>query len=322
MAYRASVLGASGYSGAELVRLLAGHPSLRPVALAAGAWAGAEAGSALPHLAGAGLPKLASLEETVGSEVDVCFSCLPSGKLADVVGEVRADLVVDLSDDHRADDAWTYGLTEYSRVQVSEARRIANPGCYPTAVLLAVLPFARAGTVEGPVVVDAMSGVSGAGRRIEERLLFGTVEGNVAAYGSTTHRHVPEMERGLTRFAQHHLQISFTPHLVPLTRGLLATVRAPLKTTMTDENALSILRETYDEERFVSVSAGWPSTKAVAGSNAAIVSARVDERTGYLICSCAIDNLGKGAAGQALQNANLALGLEEEAGLTTLGVWP
>jgi N-acetyl-gamma-glutamyl-phosphate reductase len=322
MAYRAVVLGASGYSGAELVRLLASHPSIRPVALAAGAWAGSETGAALPHLAGGDLPALVPLDEAIEVETDVLFSCLPSGKLAEVTSKVRAEIVVDISDDHRAATGWTYGLTEFARDRVAQAKRIANPGCYPTSVLLAMVPFARAGLIEGPVIVDAMSGVSGAGRKVEDRLLFGSVDGNLGAYGTVEHRHVPEMERGLAGFGGIETTVSFTPHLVPLSRGLVATVRARLSGQLDDEGASAALHDAYDDEAFVHVVDGWPAAKSVAGSNSAHVSARVDRRSGFVIAACAIDNLGKGAAGQALQNANAALGLEEELGLDRFGVWP
>ena len=322
MAHRAVVLGASGYGGGELLRLLSSHPSIRPVALAAGSWAGSEAHDALPHLSGAGLPALVALEEAVEVAADVCFSCLPSGKLAEVADRIGADLVVDLSDDFRASSGWTYGLTEYARDRVTTATRIANPGCYPTAVLLATIPFAARRSIAGPVIVDAMSGVSGAGRKAEDRLLFANVDGAIGAYGSVLHRHVPEMERGLATFASTELSISFTPHLVPQARGLLATVRAPLTEDLSDEGALAVLEEAYANERFVRVTSSWPTTKAVSGSNAALLTARVDARNKMLVISCAIDNLGKGAAGQALQNANLALGLDEEAGLSAVGVWP
>ncbi len=178
-----------------------------------------------------------------------------------------------------------------------------------------------AGCIDGPVIVDAMSGISGAGRKLEDRLLAAVADGNVGAYGSTQHRHVPEMEAALSRLGD-ATAISFTPHLVPIARGLLATARARLRTGLDDEGALAILNSAYEAEPFVTVTADWPSTKAVSGSNHAHVSARVDARNGLLICSAAIDNLGKGAAGQAIQNANRILGLEETTGLESLGVWP
>jgi len=322
MAHRAVVLGASGYTGGELVRLLAGHPSIQPVALAAGSWAGADAEDALPHLAGAGLPPFLPLDEAIEVAADVCFACLPSGTLTAVIDRVQADVVVDLSDDFRAESAWVYGLTEHARDAVAGASRIANPGCYPTSVLLATIPFAQKAAIEGPVFVDAMSGVSGAGRRAEDRLLFANVDGGVSAYGTVSHRHVPEMEQGVKAFAGTDVSISFTPHLVPHSRGLLATVRARLTAPLSDDEALKILEDSYVGEPFVHVVKSWPATKAVAGSNSALVHARIDARNDLLIASCAIDNLGKGAAGQALQNANLALGLDEGAGLNALGVWP
>jgi N-acetyl-gamma-glutamyl-phosphate reductase len=231
-------------------------------------------------------------------------------------------LVIDLSDDHRFDRGWVYGLTEFGRPGLVGAPRIANPGCYPTATLLALVPFVRAGLVEGPLVIDAISGYSGAGRAAEDRLSLATGSGGVTAYGGVDHRHVGEMERGLAAFGGAEHVVSFTPHLAPMPRGLLVTARAELGISMDDGAALEELRHSYSREPFVDVTAEWPTTKAVIGSNRAVVSARVDPRAGLLIVSCAIDNLGKGAAGQAIQNANVALGIEETAGLSGLGVWP
>jgi N-acetyl-gamma-glutamyl-phosphate reductase len=172
------------------------------------------------------------------------------------------------------------------------------------------------------VVVDAISGISGAGRSGADHLSFSVASAGFTAYGTTGHRHVPEIERGLTRFGAMDAPISFTPHLAPAARGLLATARARLRSPMTDADALDVLRDAYEREVFIHVTDEWPSTKALTGTNRAQVTARVDARTGWLIASAAIDNLGKGAAGQALQNANVVLGLEETAGLEQLGVWP
>lgn len=171
-------------------------------------------------------------------------------------------------------------------------------------------------------MIDAMSGVSGAGRKSEDHLSFSAMDGDMSAYGSIEHRHVPEIERALARFGNLEATVSFTPHLVPLVRGLLVTARAQLTTELDDTSALGILHDAFDAERFVRVVDGWPSTKPVAGSNGCHVSAHVDARNGWLIASAAIDNLGKGAAGQAIQNANLCLGLDESTGLSTAGVWP
>lgn len=320
MGLSGAILGASGYTGAELLRLLGRHPSIAVTALSAGRSAGRVAGHVHPHLTGVELPALASLGDAIGADVDVLFSCLPSGTLRAHLGDLRAAVVVDLSDDFRADDGWTYGLTEFARGSLGE--RISNPGCYPTATLLCLVPFARAGLIEGPIVVDAISGVSGAGRKEDDRLLFAAADGNMGGYGTTPHRHVPEMERYLGAYGGLPTTISFTPHLAPLTRGLVATVRAKLRRPLSDAEAIQVLEGAYADERFVTPIEGWPQAKAVAGSNRALVSARVDERTSLLVCAAAIDNLGKGAAGQAVQNANVALGLEEGLGLEATGVWP
>lgn len=320
MGTTATVLGATGYSGGELLRLLAGHPDIDVLAVAGGARAGADTEQVLPHLAGTGLAHVVTLEEGLGTGADVCFSCLPSGVLP--VDAADAERVIDLSDDHRDDPDWVYGLTEFNREDLAGATFVANPGCYPTASLLGLVPFFAAGVVEGPVVIDALSGVSGAGRKADDKLSFATAFGSATAYGDVDHRHVPEIERGLGRIAGTEPVVSFTPHLAPMSRGLLVTARARLTEELSDEQALSVLEKTYGQEPFVHVVDGWPSTKAVAGSNHAHVSARVDRRAGLLVASAAIDNLGKGAAGQALQNANLCLGLDETTGLQGLGVWP
>jgi N-acetyl-gamma-glutamyl-phosphate reductase len=188
--------------------------------------------------------------------------------------------------------------------------------------LLSLVPFVRAGLIEGPVVVDALSGTSGAGRKMQDHLLHSSIDGNVSAYGTVEHRHVPEMERGLAAFGGSDVTVSFTPHLVPMSRGLLVTARAKLARDIDDDDALGVLQDAYSMEPFVRASTEWPATKSVYGTNNALVSARVDARAGFLVCSAAIDNLGKGAAGQAIQNANLALGLEETTGLEASGVWP
>lgn len=278
-------------------------------------------GAAHPHLAVAYRMELLPIEQAIAAPVDVLFSCLPSGELGPLLPEVSAGTVIDLSDEHRATDGWIYGLTEWARGNLPSAR-VANPGCYPTGVLLATLPFVVAGIAGGPVIVDAMSGVSGAGRKSEDHLSFANLHGDAKPYGTVAHRHVPEMERALEKVAPVPLVVSFTPHLIPVARGLLATARLSLTSELDDDSALSILADAYRGEPFVTVTESWPAIKSVAGSNAAHVSARVDERAGVVICSAAIDNLGKGAAGQAIQNANLCVGLPETMGLTATGVWP
>jgi N-acetyl-gamma-glutamyl-phosphate reductase len=321
MGARVVVLGASGYSGAELLRILCRHPGMEVVAAGARELAGRTVADALPHLANADL-MLVSQEDAAAMPADVCFSCLPPGVLDGLGARAGAETVIDLSDDHRADPSWAYGLTEHNRDAVRDSSLIANPGCYPTAALLVLIPFARRGLIDGPVVIDAMSGVSGAGRSSEQRLMAAEMGGNVGAYGTTEHRHIPEMERGLERFGGLDAGVSFTPHLVPIPRGLVVTARAPLSSRATDEDLLQVLEDAYRDEPFVDVVASWPQTKHVHGSNRAVVSARADAACNLLVCSAAIDNLGKGAAGQAVQNANLTLGLDESAGLDATGIWP
>jgi len=321
MARSAVVLGASGYGGGELLRLLSRHDEIDLAGVSGESRAGEPLGLVHPHLATSEL-RLVTAEEAREVPADVCFSCLPTGELAKHLDHLGAPLIVDLADDFRADPTWAYGLTEFNRAQVAGSRRIANPGCYPTAALLAVLPFAGTGFVTEPVVVDAISGISGAGRKVQDRLLLATGSSSVTAYGTTEHRHVPEIESGLSAFGGLDTMVSFTPHLAPMSRGLLATVRARLDGPLSGAEATAVLHAAYDDEPFVEVLNDWPTTKAVSGSNAAHVGAHVDGRTGWLVCSAAIDNLGKGAAGQALQNANLALGLDETMGLESVGVWP
>lgn len=321
MAASAVVLGASGYAGGEVLRLLARHPAIEVAAVSAASRAGAAAAEVLPHLHGLIDLELGPLDEIASVEADVCISCLPHGAFPEQLPRVRAGVIVDLGDDFRADDAWVYGLPELGRVPAPT--RIANPGCYPTAALLCLAPFVRAGLTEGPVVIDAISGVSGAGRAPKDTLLFANLEGGVSAYGTTDHKHVAEIERGLARQAGEDVLVSFTPHLAPMSRGLLVTARVALADeALDDAGALEVLRAAYSDEPFVHVLDSWPATKAVAGTNNAHVSARVDARAGYLVCSAAIDNLGKGAAGQAVQNVNLALGIEETTGLEAIAVWP
>lgn len=305
-----------------MLRLLAGHPALSLVAAGASGRAGSTIGEVHPHLAGANDATLAPMEEAAGVGSDVCISCLPSGVLAGLLTGVAASRVIDLSDDFRADPAWTYGLTEYARPAVARAAYVANPGCYPTATLLALVPFAKLGLIEGPVIVDAMSGVSGAGRIVDDTYLFTSRHDTVAAYGTTEHRHVPEIERGLSAFGNLDVPVSFTPHLVPMARGLLVTCRARVAKQLDDREAVEVLRQAYQDEYFVDVIDAWPTTKDVTGTNRAKVSARVDSRNDWLVASAAIDNLGKGAAGQAIQNINCALGFDETAGLEHLAVSP
>ncbi len=336
---RVGVAGASGYAGAELLRLCAGHPDLDVVVAGADTQAGQTVASLYPSLAAA----YPSLEfSKTGAEhlagLDAVFLALPHGEsqllAPDLVG--RVGLVVDLSADFRLHDAgaypqwyghdhvapallgeFVYGLPELFRADLTGARLVAAPGCYPTAAALALAPLVRAGAIETTgVIVDAASGVSGAGRKLSHTTHFNTADEDFTAYGLLHHRHTPEIEQATGA------QVLFTPHLAPMNRGILATCYARPAVELTTDDALAILRHAYGDERFVVVGEASPSTKATFGSNCAHVTARVDARTGWVLALCAVDNLVKGASGQALQCANIALGLPEDRGLSTVGVYP
>ena len=323
------------------MRLLAGHPEFEVVVATAHTHAGEQVGSHTPSLAAA-YPGLAYEDNDPArfDGLDLVFCGLPHGESQRIVPELRSrvGLVVDLAADFRLKDAalypeWygekhnapdlldeaVYGLPELFRHGLAGATLVAVAGCYPTAAGLAMAPLVRARLVKPTgIVVDAASGVSGAGRGLKESLHFGTVDEDFTAYGLLTHRHTPEMEQIIGG------EVLFTPHLAPMVRGILATcyARPAAGTSPTTESVMVALHEAYDAEPFVVVRDDPPSTKATAGANAAHVTARVDPRTGWVISLCALDNLVKGAAGQAIQCANAALGLPETTGLPLAGVSP
>jgi N-acetyl-gamma-glutamyl-phosphate reductase len=340
-AMKAGIVGASGYTGAELLRLLAGHPALEVAVVTAHSHAGEVVGRHTPSLAGA-YPGLVYEDSDPGrlEGLDVVFCALPHGESQRIVPELRGrvGLVVDLAADFRLKDAslyarWygeehaapelleeaAYGLPELYRGGLAGATLVAAAGCYPTAAGLALAPLVRAGLVDRTgIIVDAASGVSGAGRGLKESLHFGTVDEDFVAYALLTHRHTPEMEQILES------ELLFTPHLAPMVRGILATCygRPVAGRSLSTAAVMDALREAYDDEAFVVVTDDPPSTKATAGSNAAHVTARVDPRTGWVITLCALDNLVKGASGQAIQCANATLGLPETTGLPLAGMYP
>lgn len=333
---RVSILGASGYVGGELMRLVAAHPALR-VATAFGATAAGKPIAALhPHLALA-CPALrfAAWDPALLADSDLILAALPHGETQRLADDLLAPGVplVDLGADFRLDsaaeyerwygepharpdliDSFTYGLPEFFRAAIRGAKRVAAPGCYPTAANLVLRPLIEAGAIEATgIVVDAASGVSGAGRGASSATHYCAVEGNMRAYGLLDHRHTAEMEMVSGG------QVLFTPHLVPMSRGILATCYARATGPC---DPLAILRAAFAGERFVNVGEALPETKWAAGSNAAFLTARFDARTNSVVALAAIDNLGKGAAGQMLQCANLMLGLDEGAGLSNTGIFP
>ncbi len=337
---RIAVIGASGYAGIEAVRLIAGHPDLELVLATGDSQAGQPIAGLYPHLRPlVGDRTFDAFDPTQPLDADGAVVALPHGASMDIMAALleRVGVVVDIGADfrierpedyeqwyhepHRAPDllaSAVYSIPEFCRDRIPGARIIANPGCYPTAASLAMAPLVRAGLVDSShIIVDAASGVSGAGRPPKPNTTFCTVDEDFTAYGLLNHRHTIEMEQviGAT--------VLFTPHLAPMNRGILATCYGrPASTGLTTDDAMEALHQAYDDEPFVWVIDESPSTKATSGSNSALVTARIDPRTGWVLAICALDNLVKGAAGQAIQNLNIALGLDETAGLPAVGAYP
>lgn len=342
MAVRAAVAGASGYAGGELLRLLLAHPEVEIGTLTGNSNAGQSLGALQPHL----LPLADRVLEPTGAEAlaghDVVFLALPHGQSA-AVAEQLGDgvLVVDCGADFRLADpadwekfygaphagTWPYGLPELpgARAALAGARRVAVPGCYPTAVSLALFPAYAAGLVEPEAVIVAASGTSGAGKAPKPHLLGSEVMGSMSPYGvGGGHRHTPEMIQNLSAAAGERVSVSFTPTLAPMPRGILATCSAKARPGVTYETLRAAYDKALRDEPFVRLlpEGQWPSTAAVYGSNAALLQVAHDEAAGRAIVISAIDNLTKGTAGGAVQSMNIALGLPEELGLFTIGVAP
>lgn len=339
---RAAVLGASGFAGGELLRILSQHPAIDVVAAAASSQVGKPLAQAYPGLGLGGA--FVSVDDALATGADVLFASLPHTQSMAVLGRWDGLAAIDLGGDFRLDDPaayeqwygephacpeqltrWTYGLTEWHRDDLKGARRAANPGCYPTAAILALAPLLAARAIApAGIHIDAQSGVSGAGRASGEGFDFVAVNENLRPYSPTGHKHIAEIEQDLSALAGSQVVVSFVPHLVPVTRGLLATCSAPLTGPATTADLLAVLRDRYDTEPFIRVLGAdrLPETRRVTGTNVAEVTVRVDARSGRAIAMAAIDNLGKGAAGQAVQNANLMLGFEETTALGTAGLLP
>jgi N-acetyl-gamma-glutamyl-phosphate reductase len=339
MAARVGIFGASGYTGAELLRLVAAHPDLDLAFAAADSQSGSPAKSLYPSLAAA-YPDLvfADPDPALADGLDLVFLALPHGASQHLVPDLakRVGTVVDLAADFRLKDpalypVWygeehhhpelladfAFGIPELFRSDIAGAPLIAAAGCYVTAAALALAPLIRAGAIDpAGIIVDAASGVSGAGRKLSHTTHFGTVDEDFTAYGLLTHRHTPEIEQ-----AAGARSLLFTPHLAPMTRGILATCYAR-PSGHNPADPLGVLADFYNDEPFVVVTDTSPSTKATLGSNCAHLTARYDERTGHVVVLSALDNLVKGASGQAVQCANLALGLPETTGLPIVGVYP
>jgi N-acetyl-gamma-glutamyl-phosphate reductase len=337
-----AVAGASGYAGGELLRLLLAHPEVEIGALTAFGNAGQRLGTLQPHL----LPLADRVLEPTTVEVlqghDVVFFALPHGQSGAIAAQLPAEtVVIDCGADFRLADpalwekfygsahagTWPYGLPELpgQRAKLAGASRIAVPGCYPTVSTLTIAPAVAAGLVEPDVVVVAASGTSGAGKSAKPHLLGSETAGNLSAYGvGGVHRHTPEIIQNLSALTEESVTVSFTPLLVPMPRGILATCTAPLKPGVSAADVRAAYEKAYAEEQFVHLlpEGQWPQTKAVTGANVVHLQVTVDEAAGRLVAVGVEDNLAKGTAGAAVQCMNLALGLDEATGLTTIGLAP
>ncbi|MFE7776117.1 N-acetyl-gamma-glutamyl-phosphate reductase [Streptomyces sp. NPDC057445] len=342
MAVRAAVAGASGYAGGELLRLLLAHPGVDIGTLTGHSSAGQKLGALQPHL----LPLADRVLEPTTAEAlaghDVVFLALPHGQSAAVAEQLGADvLVIDMGADFRLKDSadwerfygsehagtWPYGLPELpgARAALAGSRRIAVPGCYPTAVSLALFPAYADGLAEPEAVITAASGTSGAGRALKPHLLGSEVMGSMSPYGvGGGHRHTPEMIQNLSAVAGEPVTVSFTPTLAPMSRGILATCSAKARPGTTADAVRTAYEKAYADEPFVHVlpEGQWPATASVHGSNAVQIQVAHDEAAGRIIAISAIDNLTKGTAGGAVQSMNIALGIDQTTGLSTIGVAP
>jgi len=342
----ALIFGASGYTGIELIRILSAHPETTITAGTSREWAGKRASEMLPWIDPKHDFDLVSPDQAKDNpKADVVFLALPHGEAACFAGYLLdAGLkVVDLSADCRIEDLSTYekwygchpdptildkavyGLPEIHRDRVRTAGLVANPGCYPTSVILGLAPFMRHEAVDASCpVVDSKSGISGAGRGAKLNTSFCEAGEGFKPYGVTGHRHIPEMEQELSRLAGSSVRVRFTPHLIPVSRGMVSTVYVPLKAEATAEALRKVCMDYYAGEPFVRVlpAGTFPDTARVRGSNQCHISLELDERTGWVIVMSAIDNLVKGASGAAVQNMNLMMGIPETTGLESLPLFP
>ena len=342
MTYRVAVAGASGYAGGEVLRLLLGHPEITIGALTAYSSAGDRLGVHQPHLVPLADRVIEPTTPKILADHDVVFLALPHGQSHELAAQLGPDvLVIDCGADHRLTDpaawqkfyggehpgSWPYGMPELpnGRDALRATKRVAVPGCYPTTASLAMAPAVAAGLVEPDIVVVAASGTSGAGKSPKVNLLGSEVMGSASAYGvGGVHRHTPEMIQNLSAAAGAPVAVSFTPVLVPMSRGILATVSAPVSAGVTLQDIRAVYEKAYGDEPFVHLlpEGQWPTTSATLGANTVLLQVALDEAAGRVVVIAALDNLTKGTAGAAVQCLNLALGLPETTGLSTVGVAP
>lgn len=343
---QAVVVGASGYTGAELIRLLQAHPHVGITALTGDSKAGQTIDAVYPHLRDLGLPDLVTVDSLDWTSVDVAFCCLPHGASQGIIPSIPAHVVViDLSADYRFKDPATYeqwynqphnstdllaeaayGLSELYRDDIAAARLIACPGCYPTSVELPLFPLLQQELIiPDMLTIDAKSGVTGAGRSLKQGNLYCEANEGIGAYGVGGHRHCPEIEEVLSSAADRQVTVSFTPHLAPMNRGILSTIYASLDVGVTVEEVRNSLRTVYADSPFVTIceeGSAFPSTQQVRGSNRCIIGVYADRHPGRVIIVSVIDNLLKGASGQAIQNFNIRFGFDDTTGLGVSAIFP
>ncbi len=341
---RVAVIGASGYTGADLIRLALCHPSIEIVALTGNSHAGQPIASVYPHLSHHGLPDLVENAAVDWSQIDAAFCGLPHATSADVIAALPSHIkVIDMSADFRLRDLDTYqrwygehrapallpkavyGLTEHYRDAISNASLVACPGCYPTAALMALIPLLRGGQLRSEdIIIDAKSGLTGAGRSLKQMTLGAEAGEGLAPYAVGSHRHAPEIEQELSVASGANVTVNFTPHLIPMSRGELVTCYAKLADGVSAEDCDAALRARYAQENFVFMApeGSLPQTQFVRGSNRVMLGVRPDRIPGRVIVIAALDNLVKGSAGQALQNFNVMFGLPEDAGLSQVALFP
>ncbi|MGH6912572.1 MAG: N-acetyl-gamma-glutamyl-phosphate reductase [Geminicoccales bacterium] len=339
------ILGATGYTGIELLRLLHGHPFAKVDCMTSERYAGQPIEAIFPHLRGRDLPPLSRIGDHDLGALDAVFGCLPHGTTQDVIRELpRGPKVIDLSADFRLRDPGVYeqtygrphralerqkdavyGLTEQAREAIKGADLIANPGCYPTTAQLPLWPLLKAGLIDlESIIIDAKSGVTGAGRAAKEASLFAEVSEGLHAYGVSSHRHTPEIEQGLSDAAGQEVKVTFTPHLVPMNRGILATIYVQLAPGAEVDDLQAELERSYRGEPFARVLPlrSLPATRHVRSTNSCLMAVHPGRTPDRAILLSVTDNLVKGASGQALQNMNLMLGLQETAGLDQPALFP
>ena len=342
----AAVLGASGYTGAEAVRLILGHPKLTLKAMTAHSRAGEAYSDVFRNYAGQDLPPLTKLDAVDWDGIDVAFACLPHGASQETIAQIydKVETVIDLSADFRLSDPElyaktygrphefnellgnrVYGLSEFSRGQLPGAKLVACPGCYPTSAMLALLPALKSNLIESDnLIIDAKSGVTGAGRKATLGFAYSETSDGAQAYAIGNHRHAPEMDQGIRDFAGISTAVRFTPHLLPMNRGMIATCHVSLKGGTSAEDLRTHYENHYRDEPFVHVLAEGqvPQTRHVRGSNHCQIGIFADRTPNSAVIVSVIDNLTKGSSGQAIQNYNLTQGWDETLGLTGVGVFP